>query len=91
MTDADKWLVRSTRPAPVLVRKKDRREQSSRDQLLQRVCREFHERPRLRLTSEQAQRLFGLRVDVCTRVLEALLGDGVIWKGNDGRFALKGQ
>ena len=91
MTGAARRLMGPSPLAPVLLRKQDRRQQASRDQLLQRVRREFQEMPRLRLTCEQAQRLFGLRVDVCTRVLDALSGDGVLWKGKDGRYALSGQ
>jgi len=70
------------------VLKHDRRNRSSRDQLVDRIRGEFTEMPCLRVTSDQAQRLFGLRRDVCTRVLEALREDAVLCRGNDGRYAL---
>jgi hypothetical protein len=54
----------------------DRRNQISRDALVQRVYGEFHEMPCMRLTPAQARRLFGLRSDVCERVLEDLVRSG---------------
>lgn len=51
----------------------DRRDQSSRDELVERVYGEFHEMPCLRLTAAQAQRLFGLRADICERILTGLV------------------
>ena len=54
----------------------DRRTQSSRDDLLERVYGEFFEMPCLRLTAAQTQRLFGLRGDVCQRILAALVAGG---------------
>ena len=47
----------------------DRRNHSQRQFLLDRVAGEFREMPCLRLTRAQAQRLFGLRADVCDRIL----------------------
>jgi hypothetical protein len=47
-----------------------------RDELLQRVYAGFQEMPCLRLTAAQAQRLFGLRADVCERLLTELVADG---------------
>jgi hypothetical protein len=54
----------------------DRRNHSSRLELLERVYGEFQEMPCLRLTAAQAQRLFGLRADVCERLLTGLVADG---------------
>jgi hypothetical protein len=64
----------------------DRRAQPSRDLLLARVRGEFGEMPCLSLTIPQAMRLFGLREDVCRRVLGTLITDGVLWKRDDERY-----
>jgi hypothetical protein len=67
---------------------RDRRDKLSREALLQRVRGEFHEMPCLRLTRGQAQRLFGLRADICQRVLATLLRDGALTCDSDGRYRL---
>ena len=54
----------------------DRRNHSSRHELLDRVYGEFQEMPCLRLTTAQAQRLLGLRADVCERILVGLVASG---------------
>ena len=54
----------------------DRRYYASRDELRKRVGAEFHEMPCLRLTAAQARRLFGLRPDVCERILSELVARG---------------
>jgi len=54
----------------------DRRNQSSRDALRERVYGEFHEMSCLRLTAAQARLLFGLRADVCERILTGLVANG---------------
>ena len=64
----------------------DRRDTASRDQLLRRVRAEFEEMPCLRLTHAQAQRLFGLRLDICDRVLAALVQDRTIYRDSDDRY-----
>jgi hypothetical protein len=64
----------------------DRRDKASREQLLCRVRAEFEEMPSLRLTRGQAQRLFGLRPDVCDRVLAALISDHILYHDQDGRY-----
>jgi hypothetical protein len=63
--------VHSPRPSRI-----DRRDDSSRHELLERVYGEFREMPCLRLTAAQARRLFGLRADVCERILAGLVADG---------------
>lgn len=67
----------------------DRRNLASRDEVLQRIRAEFSEMPCLRLTCRQAQRLFGLRPDVCERVMTALVADGTLLRGQDGRYKLR--
>lgn len=64
----------------------DRRDPASRHQLLSRVRAEFEEMPCLRLTHGQAQRLFGLRADVCDRVLAALVAERTLCRDLDGRY-----
>lgn len=64
----------------------DRRDVEARQQLIRRVRAEFREMPCLRLTAGQARRLFGLRSDVCDRILGELVDDGRLACGSDGRF-----
>jgi hypothetical protein len=66
----------------------DRRNHVSREALLQRVRGEFAEMPCLRLTRGQAQRLFGLRPDICDRVLAALVNDHTLTYGSDDRYRM---
>jgi hypothetical protein len=61
----------------------DRRNAAARDQLLRRIRAEFSEMPCLRLTRAQAQRLFGLRPDVCDRILATLVAERLIVRDND--------
>jgi hypothetical protein len=51
----------------------DRRNQTVRDALVQRVHAEFAEMPGMRLTAAQARRLFALRPDVSDRILASLV------------------
>jgi hypothetical protein len=66
----------------------ERRNQRSREALLTRVVAEFEEMPCLRLTGQQAQRLFDLRADVCQRLLGALLRDGTLAFDSEQRYRL---
>jgi hypothetical protein len=66
----------------------ERRETVSREFLVQRVLAEFREMPCLRLTADQARRLFGLRDDVSTRVMRQLINEGCIRQDEDGRYAV---
>lgn len=75
-----------TQPSAVAV--PDRRDAVSRDALVHRVFGEFYEMPCLRLTSGQAQRLFGMPAEVCQRVLADLVKSGTLVKGSDERFRL---
>lgn len=64
--------------------------------LLHRIFSEFIEMPGLRLTSRQAQRLWGLDEATCTRLLDMLVDAKFLWnpshgmycRRSDGRFAL---
>ena len=73
----------------VLRVRSDRRDSSSRQQLLDRVRAEFVEMPCLRLTRLQAQRLFALRPDVCERVLTALVAERTLCRERDDRYRLQ--
>lgn len=67
----------------------DRRNSASREQLLDRVRAEFKEMPCLRLTCGQAQRLFGMRPDVCERLFATLVGEGTLTCGSDARYGVR--
>ena len=56
----------------------ERRNDASREQLLHRVRAEFEELRGLRLTLAQARRLLGVREDVCVRILNTLIRDGLL-------------
>jgi hypothetical protein len=65
----------------------DRRNHASREALLRRVWAEFEEMQGLKLTFAQARRLFGLRDDICLRVLNTLLRDGLLWVNAESLYA----
>jgi hypothetical protein len=69
----------------------ERRNQATRRTVIERVAGEFTEMRCLRLTAAQAQRLFGLRADICQRVLGGLVADGTLVRGSDGRYRLSEQ
>lgn len=69
----------------------DRRNTVSRQQLLSRVRAEFVEMPCLCLTRAQAQRLFGLRADICERVLAALVAERTLRVDADERYRFDDQ
>lgn len=64
----------------------ERRNFQARTALLHRVYGEFNEMPGLRLTLAQSVRLFGVREDICVRVLGTLASDGLLRRTGDGRF-----
>ena len=65
----------------------EQRNTSARELLARRVVAEFREMPGLRLTLDQAQRLFGLRSDICSRLIGTLVRDGVLRVDDEGRYA----
>ena len=67
----------------------ERRNLESRERLLARLRGEFREMPCLSLTFEQSMRLFGLREDVCRRLLHTMQEQGEIWRRNDGRYTAR--
>jgi hypothetical protein len=56
------------------------------DQVLQRIQGEFVEMPGLRLTTAQAQRLWGLDRDVCDALLGALVDARFLARTRDGAY-----
>jgi hypothetical protein len=67
----------------------DRRNHTARERLLHGVRAEFDELRGLKLTLAQAQRLFGLREDVCQRVLNTLVRDGFLRVGPRNLYTRK--
>lgn len=57
------------------------------ERLLARVRGEYLEMPGLRLTKDQAGRLWGLDPQSCGHVLTMLIDDGFLMRGSDGRYA----
>ena len=68
---------------------RERRNVAARAAVLLRIRAEFHEMPCLRLTPAQAQRLFALRADICERVFAALVAEGTLARGADGRYGAR--
>jgi hypothetical protein len=56
------------------------------DDVLQRIQGEYLEMPGLRLTTAQAQRLWGLDRDVCESLLAALVDVKFLCRTRDGAF-----
>jgi DNA-binding IclR family transcriptional regulator len=55
-------------------------------ELLQRIRGEYLEMPGLRLTAEQAQRLWSLDLTTCTSLLEALVEAKFLSRSRDGQY-----
>jgi len=55
-------------------------------ELLQRIRGEYLEMPGLRLTPEQAGRLWSLDLDTCRRLLEALVEAKFLARSGDGTY-----
>jgi hypothetical protein len=60
---------------------------TSREQIIRRISCEYLEMPGLRLTSEQAQRLWGLDRDSCAEILTELVATNFLARTADGRYA----
>lgn len=56
------------------------------DEVLQRIQGEYVEMPGLRLTTAQAQRLWGLEREVCDALLGALVDAKFLSRTRDGAF-----
>jgi hypothetical protein len=85
----------STITTPIIappVRPGDRRRNPQwRARLEQRARAEFAEMPGLHLSMLQAQRLFGLRADICQRILDTLVREGFLAVVAPGVYARRDQ
>ena len=61
------------------------------DATLQRVYSEFMEMPGLRLTTTQAQRLWGLDERVCASILNYLVESHFLSRGSQGTYGRCGE
>jgi hypothetical protein len=75
-----------SRDVPNFPQVRERRNQASREEILARVRAEFEELGGLNLTVPQAERLFGLRDDICVRVLDALAREGLLCRSPNNRY-----
>jgi hypothetical protein len=57
-----------------------------RDELIWRICCEYKEMPGLRLTTKQAQRLWGLDPATCGDVLRELVASSFLSCSTDGYY-----
>jgi hypothetical protein len=64
----------------------ERRNPASRQSLVCRITVEYEEMRGLCLTAVQAQRLFGLREDICTRVFNTLVDAAVLRRDKDALY-----
>jgi hypothetical protein len=64
----------------------DRRDRLSRTRLRERIKAEFTEMPGLRLTREQAGRLWSMPCEMCERILAELEREGFVQRLSDGSF-----
>ena len=69
----------------------ERRDVAARHALLCRIQGEFKDMPGLSLTLPQAARLFALRSDIASRILNRLSDERVLRQRRDGQFALRIQ
>jgi hypothetical protein len=83
-------LARAAAPPAVALRPDRRGSPEWRLTLIRRVRREYFEMPGMHLTLNQACRLFGLRVDVCERILQDLVGEEFLRIAHDGSFCRRG-
>ena len=67
----------------------ERRDEAGRQELVCRISGEFHDMPGLSLTLAQAAKLFTLRADIASRILDRLSDARVLRKKRDGQFALR--
>ncbi len=68
----------------------ERRDEASRHALLRRIVAEYDEMPALCLTAGQAERLFGLREDICMRVFNALVDAAILRRDVSGLYRRNG-
>lgn len=59
--------------------------------VFERIVAEYREMPGLSLTAAQAARLFGLALDSCVTVLQALVAQGRLRRTEEGRYCAAGD
>src|SRR5262245_43129500 len=64
----------------------DRRNNASRAALVERFRAEFRDMPGLWVTRAEARRLFGVPEDICGRVLDSLVSEGLLVRTADGIY-----
>ena len=79
----------SVRPAGEIY-PSERRDHASRAAIVRRISVEYEEMPGLRLGLAQAQRLFGIREDICVRVLNTLVLQESLRVDANGAFVRNG-
>jgi hypothetical protein len=67
----------------------ERRDLTTREALLRRICCEFMEMPGVSLTPAQANRLLGLAPEVAHRILSRLTEERVLRLRQDGQYTLR--
>lgn len=70
----------------MLEHSRERMEQNRLRQTITRIQMEYLEMPGLKLTTQQACRLFDLPSDLCDSALEALVGQQFLSRTRDGAF-----
>jgi hypothetical protein len=83
----DEVTLQPARPCPTYLGA-ERRDADRRSGLVRRVSHEYEEMPGLSLTPVQARRLFGLRADVCERLLGELVRHELLRCTVNGRYVL---
>ena len=58
------------------------------EQMLQRIYSEYLEMPGLKLTSQQASRLWHLDAAASARLLDSMVDAGVLYRAKDGAYLL---
>ena len=69
----------------------ERRNVAVRRALLRRILAEFEEVRGLSMTLGQAAKLFGLSLDIASRILQRLIEARVLCQTSDGQFTLRGE
>jgi hypothetical protein len=58
------------------------------DDIVTRISAEYVEMPGLRVTHQQAQRLWGIDSETCTAALDQLVSTGFLYKTHGDQYAL---
>src|SRR5262245_21318632 len=72
-------------------RSRERRDLEARAALVNRVRREFDDMPGLSISLRQASRLLGIPAEVCTRIFNRLVSDGLLAVAANGIYRRRSQ